>query len=167
VWPLFYPLFLREPWRQDDRRFFDILNKIRFGTVDDEVKVFLIKRWRSHNLVASMWKTTYLCPLKDKAEELNDLCLEGLPSRPGDSIYFAEDYENDERLLGPSRSRVFRKNTNFAPAVSCKVGAKVVFLTNSVLKSKGIANGSLGVITGYGQWRYRGCISYRRRDLSK
>lgn len=32
VWNIFHPLFLRDPQRQiQDRRFFDLLNKVRFG----------------------------------------------------------------------------------------------------------------------------------------
>jgi len=149
VWPLFHPIFLREPQRQTNRRFFDVLNKIRFGIVDDDVKQLLTECWQRHNPTASMWTTTYLCPLKDEAEDLNQLALDGLPSNQADIIFHAQDFENDERLTTASRSRVFRKGTNFPPVVTCKIGAKVMFLTNSMLTSKNIANGSLGVITGF------------------
>ena len=147
VWPLFYPIFLREPQRQNDRRFFDVLNKIRFGIVDDDVKQLLTECWQRHDPAASMWVTTYLCPLKDDAEDLNQLALDGLPSDGAHVLFHAEDYENDERLTSSSRSRIFRRGTNFPAVVTCKVGAKVMFLTNSMLAQKGIANGSLGIIT--------------------
>jgi hypothetical protein len=149
VWPLFHPIFLREPQRQTNRRFFDVLNKIRFGIVDDDVKQLLTKCWQRHNPTASMWTTTYLYPLKDEAEDLNQLALDGLPSNQANIIFHAQDFENDERLTTASRSRVFRKGTNFPPVVTCKIGAKVMFLTNSMLTSKNIANGSLSVITGF------------------
>jgi PIF1-like helicase len=147
VWPLFYPIFLREPQRQSNRRFFDVLNKIRFGIVDDDVKQLLTECWQRHNPAVNMWMTTYLCPLKDEADDLNQLVLDGLPSNEADLLFHAEDYENDERLTSSSRSRIFKRGTNFPPVVTCKVGAKVMFLTNSMLAQKGIANGSLGVIT--------------------
>jgi ATP-dependent DNA helicase PIF1 len=41
VWPLFYPVFLTEPQSQRGRFFFKVLNKIRFGTVDDQVRKLL------------------------------------------------------------------------------------------------------------------------------
>ncbi|KAH8789955.1 hypothetical protein F5882DRAFT_292476, partial [Hyaloscypha sp. PMI_1271] len=45
--------------------------------------------------------------------------------------------------------RVFRKGTNFPPIVTCKIGAKVIFLTNSILISKNIINRSLSIIIGF------------------
>ena len=41
---------------------------------------------------------------------------------------------------------MFKRGTNFPSKVICKVGAKVMFLTNSMLADKGISNGSIGVI---------------------
>jgi hypothetical protein len=39
AWQLFYLLFLRQPQQQiKDQKFFYILNKIRFGEIDEEVK---------------------------------------------------------------------------------------------------------------------------------
>jgi ATP-dependent DNA helicase PIF1 len=67
VWPLFYPIFLREPQHQTDRRFFEVLNKIRFGTVDDQVRDLLTECWQRHDPAANMWTSTYLSPLQDQA----------------------------------------------------------------------------------------------------
>jgi hypothetical protein len=38
-------LFLRDPQHQQDQKFFNILNKIRFGIVDNQVKDALTERW--------------------------------------------------------------------------------------------------------------------------
>jgi len=38
---------------------------------------------------------------------------------------------------------------NFPPIVTCKIGAKVIFLTNSILISKNITNRSLSIIIGF------------------
>jgi hypothetical protein len=147
VWPLFYPIFLREPQRQTDRRFFDVLNKIRFGIVDDDVKELLTECWQRHNPATNMWLTTYLCPLRAEADALNRLALDSLPREGPELMFHAEDYENDVRLTITSRSHVFRRGTNFPNIVTCTVGAKVMFLTNTMLDIKNIANGSLGIIT--------------------
>ncbi|KAH8756187.1 hypothetical protein F5882DRAFT_307752, partial [Hyaloscypha sp. PMI_1271] len=45
--------------------------------------------------------------------------------------------------------RVFRKGINFLPIVTCKIGTKVIFLTNSILTSKNITNRSLNIIIGF------------------
>jgi hypothetical protein len=49
VWRLFHPFFLEEPRRQGNQTFFRVLNKIRFGIVDEEVKEILTERWQSYN----------------------------------------------------------------------------------------------------------------------
>lgn len=46
---LFHPIFLRDPQRQRDRKFFNILNKIRFGIVDYQVKDALTERWQAYD----------------------------------------------------------------------------------------------------------------------
>jgi hypothetical protein len=43
-WKVFHQLFLWQPQRQRDFRFFSVLNKIRFGIID-EVNTALIERW--------------------------------------------------------------------------------------------------------------------------
>jgi hypothetical protein len=62
-------------------------------------------------------------------------------------ISYAEDFENGVRIDISEKSTIFKRGTNFAARVVCKVGAKVMFLTNSMLKNRGISNGSIGVIT--------------------
>jgi ATP-dependent exoDNAse (exonuclease V) alpha subunit len=52
-----------------------------------------------------------------------------------------------ERVSGTEFSRTFKRGTNFPSKVICNIGAKVMFLTNSMLAEKGISNGSIGVIT--------------------
>jgi len=37
LWRLFHPLFLSQPQQQTDMHLFQILNKIHFGIVDEEV----------------------------------------------------------------------------------------------------------------------------------
>ncbi|KAH8766412.1 hypothetical protein F5882DRAFT_303367, partial [Hyaloscypha sp. PMI_1271] len=45
--------------------------------------------------------------------------------------------------------RVFRKGINFLPIVTCKIGTKVIFLTNNILISKNITNKSLSIIISF------------------
>jgi hypothetical protein len=93
-----------------------------------------------------MWTTTYLSSLRKEADALNYAVLSGIPSKKT-FVFHAEDFENNLKIYGSAHSRIFKKSTNFATTVVCKVGAKVMFLTNSMLADKGISNGSIGVIT--------------------
>jgi ATP-dependent DNA helicase PIF1 len=79
VWRLFHPLFLEQPRRQSDQRFFHVLNKIRFGIVDDDVKEVLTERWQQYDPLQSVWNTTYLCSLRKEAEQLTTLYFQGCP----------------------------------------------------------------------------------------
>jgi ATP-dependent DNA helicase PIF1 len=146
VWRLFHPLFLEQPRRQGDQRFFRVLNKIRFGIVDEEVKEILTERWQQYDPLQSVWNTTYLCSLRKEADAMNHTVLSGMP-RSKAITYNAVDFENGERLEGTEFSRTFKRGTNFPSKVICNIGAKVMFLTNSMLAEKGISNGSIGVIT--------------------
>jgi hypothetical protein len=85
--------------------------------------------------------------LRDKALALNQLALDSLPADGNSIIFYVEDYKNDERIPNVERFKVFKKGTKFPSVVTCKVGVKVMFLINSMLSSKEIANGLLGVIT--------------------
>jgi len=79
VWKLFHPLFLEEPQRQTDLRFFNILNKIRFGIVDDEVRAVLTERWQQFDPRQGLWNTTYFSSLREEADALNQVVLSSLP----------------------------------------------------------------------------------------
>ena len=147
VWKIFNPLFLRQPQRQKDLGFFNLFNKIRFGIVDDEVRAKLTARWKAYDPALELWTTTFLSSLREEAKVLNDTVLQGMPRENLTWISYAEDFENGVRIDISEKSTIFKRGTNFAARVVCKVGAKVMFLTNSMLKDKGISNGSIGVIT--------------------
>jgi ATP-dependent DNA helicase PIF1 len=146
VWHLFHPIFLRDPQRQQDQKFFNILNKIRFGIVDNQVKDALTERWQAYDPREELWTTTYLSSLRDEVSALNHAVLSGMPTDEG-FVSRAIDYEDNQRIQVGDHSQTFKRGTNFPSAVTCKVGAKVMFLTNSMLSDKGISNGSIGVIT--------------------
>ena len=153
AWRLFHPLFLKQPQRQvDDLRFFHILNKIRFGELDEEVKEALQQQANRFDLATQTYMTTFLSSLKTDAFHMNKLMLSTLPeSESAGSIFRAIDCE-ESRVLEDNEEyddsqdlRTFKKGTNFPRTVTCIVGAKVMFLTNSMI-DQGISNGTCGVI---------------------
>jgi hypothetical protein len=91
--------------------------------------------------------TTYLCSLKEEAQGLNALILGVIPEVKPSAVFNARDFENDEPINSPSNLKIFKHSTNFPSTITCKVGGKVMFLTNGMLHTKGIANSSLGIIT--------------------
>jgi hypothetical protein len=78
-------------------------------TVDDQVRELLTECWQRYNPTADMWTSTYLCPLRDDAEALNRLALNGLPENDNSVVFYAEYYENDERINNTDRSTIFKK----------------------------------------------------------
>lgn len=76
---------------------------------------------------------------------MNHTVLSGMP-RDKAVTYNAINFENGKRLEGPDLSRIFKRGTNFPSKVIRNVGAKVMFLANSMLAAKGISNGSIGLI---------------------
>ena len=89
----------------------------------------------------------YLCALCNKAKALNDIALIGLLGSSKIKFFEAEDYKNNKLLMNTLRLQIFRKETNFLNNMTYRIRTKVIFLTNSILSSKGITNESLGIIT--------------------
>jgi hypothetical protein len=77
---------------------------------------------------------------------MNRLILATLPSSElSERFFHSVDYENRLELEQRSKSRIFKRGTNFLETVTCVVSAKVMFLTNGMI-DKGISNGTCGVI---------------------
>ena len=153
AWRLFHPLFLRQPQRQiQDLKFFHILNKIRFGVIDQEVKEALQQQANYFDLATQSYITTFLCSLKNDAFWMNKLILSTLSeSDSASSIFHAIDDKNrkvleyEEEYDDSADLRTFKRGTNFPQTVSCIVGAKVMFFTNSMI-DQGISNSTCGII---------------------
>lgn len=124
-----------------------MLNKIRFGIVDEEVKTALTERWQAYNPAREPWTTTHLTSLRDEADAMNFAELSEMLEGNSTRTSVALDFEEDQRVFGSEYGKVFKRGTNFPAMLTCTPGAKVMFLTNSMLSTKGIANGSIGVIT--------------------
>jgi hypothetical protein len=59
----------------------------------------------------------------------------------------AINYKDNQRIQVGDYLQTFKNSINFLSAVIHKVGAKVIFLTNSISSNKGISNRSIRVIT--------------------
>ena len=130
------------------------MNKIRFGVIDQEVKEVLQQQANRFDLARQTYMITFLCSLKNDAFWMNKLILSTLQNRilqvqyskqlsldceDGKVLEYEEEYDNSADL------RTFKRGMNFPRTVSCIVGAKVMFLTNSMI-DQGISNSTCGVI---------------------
>src|SRR6266487_13200 len=85
--------------------------------------------------------------LQKNTAAINKVILSSLVSQ--DSLYevlVAVDYKNRYKLDNTCSSRVFKKGTNFSETVRSQIGAKVMFLTNSIL-DQGISNRTCSIVT--------------------
>ena len=143
---LFHPLFLDELQRQTDRRFFNVLNKIRFSNIDKEVKEALAERFAAYNPSTELWNTTFLASLRSEARLLNQTVLDSILTNDDTFVSVVNDYQNNQLVETAEDSTIFKNGTNIPRTVVYTLSAKVIFLTNTVLVIKGISNRSVGVI---------------------
>lgn len=135
--------FLTKTFRQADQRFADVLHKIRLDQLDESVEDFLRSRW---NVVDPDPSRPPLV-LHTHNKNCALLNLAALAEIPGEAVLFpADDWAagKNEHLLREL------DNTCLAPKeFRVKPGARVMLLVNLDL-FRGLANGSMGVVTGFG-----------------
>jgi ATP-dependent exoDNAse (exonuclease V) alpha subunit len=88
--------------------------------------------------------TTFLVSYRRTADRLNAATLDSLVT-DDHNWHIAVDREDGKVLSGDAHLRTFKRGTNFPLQVDCIVGAKVMFLNNTML-TVGISNGSCGVV---------------------
>ena len=145
-WRLFHPLFLDELQRQTDRRFFNVLNKIRFNNIDEEVKEALVERFTAYNPSTELQNTTFLTSLRSETRLLNQTVLDSILTNDDTFMSVINDYQNNQPVKTAEDSTIFKNGTNIPRTVVYTPSVKVIFLTNAMLITKGISNRSVGVI---------------------
>jgi len=88
--------------------------------------------------------TTHIVVYRRHAEGLNDTIPSTLPS-PGMKNSIATDYINEQELLSGEANKSFKRLSNLPDWLQIAVGARVMFLNNTLFNS-GVCNGSMGVI---------------------
>lgn len=151
TWPLFYPLFLREPQRQhSDINFYHMLQEIRMGTISTETWNTLqqrhsefITRSPFHNLL----NTTHIVGLRETAQQINRMVCNTLPVPDNRFLISKATDVIDSTQWDPSSSeQLFKPKTNLPLSVRLQPGARVMYLNNSLM-DQGICNGTIGIIT--------------------
>lgn len=135
----FQPALLSTVMRTRDADFLDILNFVRAGTVNDEVRRFL----DGHRTDASgEADATRLYPHRAKADEYN---LRRLHSIPGNARSFETMYAGDERALETAKRAV-----PIPDVLLLKAGALVMLRKNDPSEDRVYVNGSLGHVVSIG-----------------
>ncbi len=151
IWKLFYPLFLRQPHRQQDQsEFYDMLQNIRLGNLTEAIWEKLRKKHESFNPNISadlLLNTTNIVGYRETADKINRLVCNALPTTEGKfMISHAIDAMNGEIWNVGLTERTFKSKTNLPASVRLQQSAKVMYLNNSKIDLN-ICNGSIGVIT--------------------
>lgn len=127
---------LQEVFRQEDKKFIEILNKLRFGEVDDEVREVLSARTKAEDKKPAI-KPTILTSHNYKAQNTNCSKLRDIAKKEVD---FQAEFSGDARKI-----EFLRKNCIAFEDLRLKIGAQVMMIKNTHQKD-GVINGSLGIV---------------------
>jgi ATP-dependent DNA helicase PIF1 len=132
----FKKIMLTEVFRQEDKRFIELLDNIRFGKIVDQDIALLKSRFQVKN-ENSIIKPTILSTHNAIVAQINSEKLKELPAM--ERKFYAE-YSGDEKKI-----EFLKANSIAQDKLSLKVGAQVMMLKNTY-KTSGIINGSIGII---------------------
>jgi Cdc6-like AAA superfamily ATPase len=113
VWRLFYPLFLTTSHRQgDDQTFFNMLQKVRVGDIDDHTWHLLQMKYISDQTQRhDVFTTTHITGLRATALEHNNMVCSNLPEPDADQIYSltstSTDFVQGEKWPSSLADRLF------------------------------------------------------------
>jgi len=126
--------------QKEDRRFFDILNKIRSGEIDDETLSLLNNRCQYDSKELEHGRIIRLFPKKEKAESVNQEELGKIKSK--EYVYEAEVIYVKPNITAAINDGSFP----ITKTLHLKNGALIMMVTNDV--NRRWVNGTLGIISG-------------------
>ncbi len=136
----FVPALLSTVMRTQDTEFLRVLNHVRLGNVNDDVRMFLEQRTNGY---LEHTDITRLYPHRDKAEAYN---LHRLEDIPGQAEAIATQYEGDEKIV-----QAAKKSIPVPDTLLLKEGALVMLRKNDMSPEQLYVNGSLGHVRRIGQ----------------
>lgn len=135
--------FLRESFRQTDKRFLELLHNIRFGEMTEDDLDVLNSRTDLYD--HEEIKPTRLTTHNNQADVINQRELGNIKSK--EELFRRQETGNKQRL------QFLRKNCLAPEELTLKIGAQVMMLKNS-FQEKGVVNGSLGFVTDFSAERF-------------
>ena len=136
---------LRTVHRQkEDREFVQMLSEIRHSRMSQKTLFKLREKVEEPKTNDEKVPRTKLFAYRDEVKSMNNSCLEQLKSPP--ITYIAEDkYKTDE-----GKALLRSANLRCEKEVTLKLGATVMCIAN-VDVSRGLANGSIGLVVAFGR----------------
>jgi PIF1-like helicase len=148
-WKLFYPLFLREPQRQNhDKKYYDMLQEIRMGKISLNTWNLLYQKAAKSNQqpLHEILNTTNIVGYKKTASKINNMICNMLPVNENKFLINAAiDYINGEQYNPNESEKLFKGKTNYSNYLRLQQGIRVMYLKNDLTEHK-ICNGTIGII---------------------
>ena len=157
---IYTTVYLKHIWRQSNPLWVSILNKIRLGIVDDDVKNILKSRI-GVNVGDDEIKSTRLYSTRTMVNDTNRLELEKLITTDNQKKIFRASYQFTENVKGkqknvppqkhPILKDIANKTTVCDEELVLCIGAQVVMLNNNKSEDGNYlyVNGSRGIITRF------------------
>ncbi len=144
AWEYINPLVveLTKTKRTQDSRFFDILGKIRWAQIDDEVTTYLEGLKKNRTLLSG--DATVLFARNAEADKMN---LKKLQELKGEPILIKAKEKLHVKSLHVNKIKSWKNSLPVPCDLTLKIGAKVLFCTNKWQK---YYNGERGVIAEIG-----------------
>ena len=137
---------LRKIFRQTDQLWINVLNKIREGTVDEEVRAALQSR---HNVPLQLHQGIEPTQLRLRNADVDAINYEALAKLPDSERTYEAVFSVTDSVPYPDKIKQMLLDSVRVPEkLTLKVGAQVVLKANLAI-DKGLANGSRGVVVGF------------------
>jgi len=146
---------LKEIFRQNERRFIDLLNNLRFGRIDEKDATLLESRMKVEDKNISL-RPTILTSHNYKADEIN---VSQLKNIVGEEKSFCAEYSGD-----PQKIEFLKKNCIANDILRLRIGAQVMMIKNTLQKD-GIINGSLGIVRGFSKKKSYPIVEFMNNSI--
>lgn len=146
---------LQKNYRQDDILFREVLNKIRVGNIDEQVRAVL--KQRINIKIPTEIKPTRIFCIKRKVQEVNEAELDKLRASGKVFHTFTGKLAQKQNSKKDYTAAMFRRiSENFlnnltTPRVLQICEDAQVMLTVNISVESGLVNGSRGIVTGFDQ----------------
>lgn len=134
------PVVLETVMRSADREYIDVLNRVREGVVDDDVRAYLNRKLDPDAAADEVAQATCLFPLRETAETVNRQRLARLPSK---LVEIATKYAGDSRAV-----EALQKQAPIPQVLHLKEDALVMLRIND--PGYKYVNGSLATVSKIG-----------------
>lgn len=146
---------LEEIFRQDDVKFINILNNVRFGSLSQEDILELKKRVDAIDNNLSI-KPTILSTHNYKVDQINQNQINHIPQKV--ETFVAEYFGNETKI------EFLKKNSIVPQLLQLKIGAQVMMIKNTYQK-EGIVNGSLGIVIGFSPKKNYPIVEFNNKKI--